>query len=273
MTGKFSGPLPLRCPEFLRKTATAATAPLVDRLFLDAYRVADECYWNLNASRCDWRSLGGILEYSPDLVATTGKGEAPVLVMAFRSTARAPLGHVFLNVKVKRRGTIYRQEIGLSRLDRVPTRKVLAAIPLDSIPDILAGRQRMGDVYIKLERAVDADGDDLIGGEKVMDVFPATVASSAPRHEVELFDRYWNIDAVDREKENIRIRGYRTLVYAARQTGRHLGIRRLAYRLLASRPGLSCAFWTRNLWNPSGTRACLAALEPPQSSYPGNPGI
>ena len=59
-------------------------------------------------------------------------------------------------------------------------------------------------------------------------------------------------------KDDIKARYYRELVHSARKLGRPLALRKLAYRLLTGKLGLSLVFWSQNLWDAKGMRASIA---------------
>jgi hypothetical protein len=109
--------------------------------------------------------------------------------------------------------------------------------------------------------AVDRDGVDLVKSKKIANIFPSTSADSVPHRQVERWGQYWNIDEINVEKDNIKMRCYRELVQSARQLGRPLTMRRTAYRLLTSHLGLALTFWSQNLWNAKGIRASIAQAE------------
>jgi hypothetical protein len=230
-------------------------------MFLAAYEASDDAYWRRHATQCEWRSLDGIIEYSPDLFAVPGEGTAPVYLITIRATSNTDLERVAIKVKAKKSGIIHQQEITQNQLCGTPVRKALTAIPLKPKSSKVADWHRLGDIYIKLSEAVDCNGVDLVKGKKIANIFPSTSTDSAPHGHVERWGQYWNVDEINVEKENIKTRCYRELVQSAKQLGRPLTMRRTAYRLLTSQVGLALKFWSQNLWNAEGIRASIARAE------------
>jgi len=175
-----------------------------------------------------------------------------------RSKTNTGLKYLTIKVKAKKSGVMYTQRIKQSHLDRVPVRKALTALPLHSQKQDAAGRQKLGDFYIKLEEAVYENGVDLVNGKKIAEVFSATVEDAALENGIRFLDQNWNVEAIDDEKENIRTHHYRSLIYSARQNGRSLALRRMAYRLVSSRFALSLAFWHQNLGSAGRMRESMA---------------
>lgn len=251
----------LKILRILRRVAQAPADRLMKKLFLEAYEAADDAYWRCHATQCEWRSLDGIIEYSPDLLAMPGEQAAPVYLMAIRATTNAGLKRVAIKVKAKKSGIIHQQQITQKQLCGTPVRKALTAIPLKPKSSKAAGRKMLGDIYIRLVEAVDCDGVDLVKSRKIASIFPSTSADSVPHRQVERWGQYWNIDEINAEKDNIKIRCYREWVQSARQLGRPLTMRRTVYRLLTSHFGLALTFWSRNLWNARGIRASITQAE------------
>ena len=245
----------------LRRVVRAPADRLTRKLFLAAYEASDDAYWRHHATQCEWRSLDGIIEYSPDLLAVPSEQAAPVYLIAIRATSNTDLERVAIKVKAKKSGIIHQQEITQHQLRGTPVRKALTAIPLKPKSSKVAGWHRLGDIYIKLAQAVDCDGVDLVKGKKIANIFPSTSTDSVPHCQVERWGQYWNIDEINVEKENIKTRCYRELVQSAKQLGRPLTMRRTAYRLLTSQLGLTLTFWSQNLWNAEGVRASIARAE------------
>lgn len=244
-----------------RNLAQAVADGLTKKLFLAAYEASDDAYWRRHAAECEWRSLGGIVEYTPDLLAVPCGQAAPIYLIAFRTTSNTDLERVVVKLKAKKSGIVYQQEIILKKLCGIPVRKALTAIPLK--PRLSKGGDwdKLGDIYIRLAEASDCDGVDLAKGKKNAQIFPSTSTNAMSHNEVERWGQYWNIDAINVEKENIKTRCYRELVQSARKLGRPLTIRRMAYRLLTSRLGVAITFWSRNLWSAVGIRDSIAQAE------------
>lgn len=247
-------PYGTRMRDLVRESAETASAVLTKKLFHDAYKVSDEAYWRSHAEQHEWRSLGGIIEYSPNLLAMPRDGRPPEFVILLRTTSQTALRRLTLKIKVKKSGTIVEQIIRLEHLDQVPARKALSAITAKADSSTTVGRYRLGDVYMKLVEAIDIDGIDRRNGRRIADIFPATASNSEADHDRLRWGQYWNVDLIDFEKENIRSHLYHDLVYSARKLGRPLTARRIAYRLLTSGPALNGTFWTRNLFNATGMR-------------------
>jgi len=251
----------LKILRILRRVARAPADRLTKKMFLAAYEASDDAYWRRHATQCEWRSLDGIIEYSPDLLAVPGEGTAPVYLITIRATSNTDLERVAIKVKAKKSGIIHQQEITQNQLCGTPVRKALTAIPLKPKSSKVADWHRLGDIYIKLSEAVDCNGVDLVKGKKIANIFPSTSTDSAPHGQVERWGQYWNVDEINVEKENIKTRCYRELVQSAKQLGRPLTMRRTAYRLLTSQVGLALKFWSQNLWNAEGIRASIARAE------------
>jgi len=242
----------------LRHVAQNAADSLTKKLFLAAYEASDNAYWRHHASQCEWRSLGGIIEYCPNVLAVRSKNETPDYLIAIRATAKAHLDRVAIKVKVRESGIIYEQEITQAHLCAIPVRKALTAIPLKPKSSQGSDRYKLGILYVKLAEAVDHNGTDLVKGRKIAQIFPSTGTDSAPLRHVEIWGQYWNTDAITLEKENIKARYYRELVQSAKNLGRPLMMRRLFFRLFSSHLGLTLTFWAENLWNAEGIRHSIA---------------
>ena len=247
-----------RILEILQSAAQVAAGSLTKKLFFAGYQASDEAYWQRHAAQFEWRSLGGIIEYTTDLLAVPGKRAAAVHLIAIRATPDAELRRVIIKVKAKKSGIIHQQKITLNKLSSFPVRKALTAIPFK--PKSLESGEwhRLGNIYIKLVEAVDYNGVDLAKGKKIADIFPSTGTDALPDSHIERWGQYWNIDEINAEKENIKTRCYRELVQSARKRGRRLTFRKAAYRLLTSRLGMFLTFWSQNLWNAEGIRIAIA---------------
>ncbi len=243
----------------LRNVAQAAADTLTKKLFLSAYEACDDAYWRRYASRCEWQSLGGIIEYTPDLLAVPGERAAPLYLIAIRAASNTDLERVAIRVKARKSsGVIHQQEITLNQLCSDPVRKALSTIPLKPKSSIDAGWHKLGEIYINLVEAVNCDGVDLVKGKKIAHIFRSTGTDLLLQNQVERWGQYWNIDEITMEKQNIKIRCYRELVQSAKNLGRSLTMRRTAYRLLTNHIGLNLIFWSQNLWNAKGIRTSIA---------------
>ena len=193
-----------------------------------------------------------------------GARAAPVYLISIRAASNVRLEQVTIKVKVKKSGFIHQQEITQRHLCDTPVRKALTSIPLK--PKLSEGvdRLRLGDIYIRLSKAVDSEGVDMTKGKKIADIFPATGTNSGPHNQVENWGQHWNIEAINLYKDDIKARYYRELVHAARKLGRPLTMRKLAYRLVTGNLGLNLVFWSQNLWDAKGLRASIARAETPE---------
>jgi len=245
----------------LSRVVQAPSDLLTKKLFLAAYEASDDAYWRHHENQCDWRSLNGIIEYTPDLLAVERERAAPVYLIAIRASADTYLERVVVKVKAKKSGVIYQQEITQNQLYGTPVCKALIKIPLKPKSPKGGDWQRLGDLYIKLAEAVDCDGVDLVKHKKIADIFASTSTDMVSHCQVERWGQYWNIDKINVEKENISARYYRDLVQSARNSRRQLTMRRAAYRLLTSPLGLSLTFWYQNLWSGERIRASVAQTE------------
>ena len=251
----------LKVFRILHRVAQAPAERLTKKLFLSTYEASDDAYWRDHATQYEWRSLGGIIEYTPDLLAMPSERAAPVYLIAIRATSNTYLERVVVKVKAKKSGVIHQQEITQKQLCGTPIRRALTAIPFKPKSSKGDGWQKLGDLYIKLVEAVDCDGLDLVKHEKIADICPLTGTDSVPHREVERWGQCWNIDKINAEKENIKARYYRELVQSARKLGRPLMMRRAAYRLLTSHLGLTLLFWSQNLGNAEGIRTSIAQAQ------------
>ncbi len=251
----------LRILRHLRRIAQSVADVVTRRLFLAAYEVSDDAYWRNCATRHEWRSLGGIIEFSPDFLAVSDERSTPVYLMSIRAASNTDLKRVSIKVKAKKSGVIHEHQITQDSLCGVPVRKALSSIPLKPKSSKGADWHKLGDIYIKLSEAIDSDGVDLVKGKKIADIFPSTGTDSAPHSQVERWGQYWNIDAINVRKDDIKTRYYRELVQSARQLGRPLTLRRMGYRLLTGRLGLAVAFWSQNLWNAEDLRISISRAE------------
>ena len=256
--------LQLGCLRILRGLRRAAQSPadlLTKKLFLAAYEASDDAYWRHHETQCEWRSLNGIIEYTPDLLAVPGEQATPTYLIAIKASSDTYLERVAIKIKAKKSGVIHQQEITQSQLYGSPVRKALTAIPLKPKSSKGGDGQKLGDLYIKLAEAVDCDGIDLVEDKKIADIFMSTNADIVAHCQVERWGQYWNIDEINVEKEKIRTGYYRELVQSAKKLGRPLTMRRMAYRLLTSPLGLTLTFWSENLWSAKGIRDSVAQTE------------
>ncbi len=251
----------LKLLRLLRGVVQVAADAVTKKMFLAAYEASDDAYWRRHAGQCEWRSLGGIIEYTPDLLAVLDNRAVPVYLIAIRASANSALERVVIKLKVKKSGAIHEQTITLDDLCAIPVRKALTEIPLKAKSSKGTGWHKLGDIYIKLVAAVDRDGEDLINGQKIAQISPSTGMDSLSPHQVERWGQYWNTDSIDAEKENIKARYYRQLVQSAKKLGRPLMIRRWTYRILSSPFGLSLVFWSENLWSAKGIRHSIMQTE------------
>ncbi len=258
----------LKTLHFHRRAAQAIADSITRRLFLAAYEASDDAYWRSRAPRYEWRSLGGIIEFAPDFLAVADERKAPVYLIAIRAAQNADLKRVSFKVKAKKGGVIHEQEITQRSLSGIPVRKALTSIPLKPKSSGGADWHKLGDIYIKLLEAVDSEGVDLVKGSKVADIFPSTGTEALPCSQVERWGQYWNIDAINVVREEIKAHWYRELVLSARKLGRPLTLRRTAYRLLTGRLALAFTFWSQNLWNAKGIRTSIAETEVSQRPIP-----
>ncbi len=245
----------------LRNVAQVAADALTKTLFLSVYEASNKAYWRRHATGCEWQSLGGIIEYTPGLVAVPGEREVPIYLIAIRAASNTDLERVAISVKARKSGVIHQQEITLDKLCSTPVRKALSAIPLKPKSSLDAGRHKLGEIYIKLVEAVNCDGVDLVKGKKIAYIFRSTGSNSVLHNQVERWGEYWNIDQINVEKENIKTRCYRKLVQSARKLGRPLAMRRTVYRLVTNHFGLNLIFWSRNLWNAKSIRTSIAQAQ------------
>jgi hypothetical protein len=256
--------LELGCLKILHHLRRASQFPadlLTKKLFLAAYEASDDAYWRNHETQCEWRSLNGIIEYTPDLLAVTGEQATPTYLIAIRASSDTYLERVVIKVKAKKSGVIHQQEITQSQLYGTPVCKALTAIPLKPKSSKGGDWQKLGDLYIKLAEAVDCDGVDLVKGKKIADIFASTSTDIVAHCQVERWGQYWNTDEINVEKENIRTGYYRELVQSAKKLGRPLTMRRMAYRLLTSPLGLTLTFWSENLWSAKGIRDSVAQTD------------
>ena len=253
-------PRDLQTLRYLPRIGQAADS-ITKWFFLAAYEASDDAYWRKCTTRYEWQSLGGIIEFTPDLLAVSGERSAPVYLISIRTGAKTHLERLSIKVKVKKSGVIYEQEITQHHLCSIPVRKSLTAIPLRSRTSECGGRHKLGDIYIKLSEAVDVEGVDLVKDKKIAAIFPSTGTDSGPNVHLERWGQYWNIDAINFLKDDIKTCYYRELVQSARKLGRPLTMRRMAYRLLTSRVGLTLIFWFGNLWNAKGIRTAIAEAD------------
>ena len=241
----------------LRNVAQAAADTLTKKLFLSVYETCDDAFWRRHSNRCEWQSLGGIIEYTPDLLAVPGERAAPIYVIAIRAASNTDLERVAIRIKTRKSGVIHQQEIMLNKLCSDPVRKALSAIPLKPKLSIDAGWHKLGEIYINLVEAVNCDGVDLAKDKKIAHIFRSTGTDLVLHNQVERWGQYWNLDEITVEKRNIKTRCYRELVQSAKNLGRPMTLRRTAYRLLTNHIGLNLIFWSQNLWNAKGIRTSI----------------
>jgi hypothetical protein len=251
----------LKVLRYFGSAAKAAADSLTKKLFLATYEASDDAFWRHHAGEYEWRKLGGIIEYTPDLLAMPGEQDEPVYALTIRATSGMNLQRVAIKVKKKQSGIIHEQKISQERLCSVPVRKALDAIPLKSKRSRNTAPNRLGDLYIKLEIAVNDQGVDLVKGRKIAEIFGSKKTDSAHHDQVARWGQYWNVDLINSEKESIKTRCYRELVQSARNLGRPLTMRRMAYRVLTSQIGLILTFWSQNLFKADGIRASIAQAD------------
>ena len=242
----------------LRNVAQAAADALTKKLFLSVYETCNDAFWRRYSNRCEWQSLGGIVEYTPDLLAVPGERGAPIYLMAIRPASNTDLERVAIRVKARKDGVIHQQEVTLNMLSSHTVCTALSAIPLKPKSSMNAGRHKLGENYINLLEAVNCDGIDLAKGRKIAHIFRSTGSDLVLYNQVERWGQYWNLDEIAVEKQNIRTRCYREMVQTAKNLGRPMTIRRTAYRLLTNHIGLHLIFWSQNLWNAKGIRTSMA---------------
>jgi hypothetical protein len=221
------------------------------QLFQSAYQHSNHAFWRQPSVSPRWQSLGDLVDFGVELLAVTEHGAKPVYLLTVRSGSHALLRRVKLKVKVKKRGQLYQQTVTIKQLDYMPVRKALNKIPLR--PKRLHSNKgvKLGDVYIKLVEAIDADGEDLVMGRKLATIFGATCTTAATSHYELRWGQYWNVDQINLAKQQIKSLWYRRLVQSAGQLWRPLRLRRLLYWLLSDPLSLSIAFWSGNLFTGS----------------------
>jgi len=226
------------------------------RLFLAAYEASNTAHWRYYSAQAGWQDLGGILEFSTEFLVTREKGEL-VYLMAFRADPERPLRRVTISVKARKSGVIHQEYIRIEGLDGMPVRKALTAIPLNRQPGSEIYGHRSGHLYIRLVEAVDADGVDLVSGDRVS-VRVRPVCVDAGNHLYALrWGQYWNVDAIDLQKNALKSYWFRRTVKSAGRLWRPLRFRRALFRLLTNDVSLSVAFWSKNLFDASGLRESL----------------
>jgi len=104
---------------------------------------------------------------------------------------------------------------------------------------------------------IDHKGRECVTGRKIADIFRPGFSDCRGDQFVVRWGRYWNTLEIDRQKQQMRNHWFLTLVKSAGQLWRPLTLRRIAFRILASPPALSAAFWWHNLFHARGIRAAL----------------
>ena len=236
-------------------------------LFLAAYEASDDAYWEGQTRRVAWRSLGGVVEYCPELMSVVRGGGAPVYLLVLRAAPNTDLGQLTLKLKVKKSGQIHTQTIRIRRLSSIPVRIALSELPLKPRPSHAASGRRFGDIYIKLEQAIDSYGVDPAKGRRIAEIFAPSCANLPPPGYVEHWGQYWNIDAINQENNELKTRLYRRLIQSVGKLWRPLRLRRTAHRVLTNRFGLSLVFWSQNLFSGRGIRQAITRGE--HRAYPG----
>ncbi len=249
----------------IRHLARDSADRLTRLLLLSAYEASDDAYWASQTTRHGWRSLGGVVEYCPDLMAVRQDGGTPVYLLVLRAAPNTELERLTIKLKVKKSGQIHQQRIPIRRLSTVPVRIALSGLPLKPRASYAASGRRFGDIYIKLEQAIDNYGADPVAGRKIAEIFAPGCMHLPPLSYVERWGQYWNIDAINREKERLKTRLYRRLIQSAGKLWRPLRVRRAAHRVLTNRFGLSLVFWSRNLVYARAIRDAIA-----QAGRPGH---
>jgi hypothetical protein len=236
------------------------------QLFQSAYRLSDDAFWQQRQEQTRWQSLGELVDFCVDFMAVTQEGAKPVYLLTLRSGSHALLRRVTVKVKVKKRGKLYQQSITVDNLGYMPVRKALNGIPLR--PKRLHSTKgvKLGDVYIKLVEAIDADGEDVILGQRFASIFAATCTVSSLSHYELRWGQYWNVDQINLAKQQIKNFWYRRLVQSAGQLWRPLRFRRLLYWLLSGPLSLSISFWSGNLFSATALADQLDPGKPPEFS-------
>ena len=257
---------------FPSRLFTRGIRGLTRRLFLEAYEVSDDTFWRQQAEPHRWRSLGGLVEFADDFLAVAQEEDESVYLATFRAAAHADLKCVVLKIKVKKHGAIHEQRIHLDRLTTVPVRKALDGLPLRPKRAKSNRGAKLGDVYIKLVTAIDSDGVDLVGQQKIATIFGPTCTFSSVHRYARRWGQYWNVDEINRAKQLIKNDWYRRLVQSVGQLWRPLRLRRTAYWLLTNPLALSVTFWSHNLLHARGLRAFIVAREAPAERPEAAPG-
>jgi hypothetical protein len=237
---------------------------LTKRLFLSAYEASDAFFWRHHGSHGRWRDLGGLLEYDPKFISLKPTGAPAVCLVSLRATGGATFKRVVLMIKVKRSGVILQERLCLDGLGSQPVRKALSIV--SQRPDRPSGNptRKLGEVYIKLVEAIDGEGADLANGKKIGEIFRPTCTDSPYQPYVRRWNRFWNIEEFNAEKQKLKNLWFQRLVKPAGQLGRPLTARRTVFRLLTNELALSLQFWSQNL---SHARQLRGSLE--RSMYQG----
>lgn len=235
------------------------TNTLSRSLFLDAYQVSDERYWQQQTSKASWQDLRGYVEFDTHIISAPQRNGKSSLLIAVRAVQGRRFKRVKLSIAAKHNGVVYQDTLDIQNLTEKPI--------LVGLPDICCkvsprGRDHAvlvgGSLFIKLQEAVNSYDESVHGFKKTAEIFRPVVVKAQRGEFVERWGRFWSTALIEQEKQAIKNRSYYRLVKSAGQLSRPLRTRRTLHELLTIRPFLTLAFWNENLGTAKHLRGAVA---------------
>jgi len=239
------------------------TTKLGRRLFYDALQLSTQAYWQQQAALDDWCNLGNFIEYRTRLIAATDEKGQSSLLIAVRADRGRRFERVRLSVTAKSAGQLHRDVLDIDNLGEQPVLLELPRIGWLAFGQGQRERLRFkGSVFLKLEEALNMEGQPVDGFRKVAEIFRPSLAVAQVGEFVLRWGRGWNVALLNEQKRGLQERLYKRLVKSAGKLGRPLRARRAIYNLMSSQSSLSFLFWRKNLGRADQVRALVAGGGP-----------
>lgn len=232
---------------FLKKPLELATK----KIFLKAYQVSDDYYWEHYRLGKTWRELGPDIEYDTHLATIFSNDKLPLSYIVLRSRNGTKHKKVTLKVEAKDASVDYQETIVVYGLDEKPIIKSLPSIPLKSMWVARGGiKTPYNNIHIEIIEQINEEGVDLIENRKIEDYFIPTYTEILNSEFVKRWDYFWNVDEINWQKQKIKDYLFVKLIFSAGPLWRPISPfspRAIIFKGLSSKPALSIAFWSRNL--------------------------
>lgn len=214
------------------------------KLFYEAYKASHDCALRRYRLGSHWKKLGEHVEY--DTFLNFIRSNEDHSLMAVRSTDEKGLRKVKINIKVNGSGVDYQDTIEIFNLGNEPTMKMLPNIPKKELwveDDGIYSRYK--DVYTEIVELVDQNGENLLFGE-VRDHFKITHTECLNYKIVYRWGRYWNLDELEFEKNNLALKYEKYLIFPYCY-GEPRYFAKWYFQFHASSLVVAAKFWSRNL--------------------------